>query len=72
MGRVGAFFWKGSLPHFVHTQVREIAVKVSLRSHMDVSQYLLFADGLSALRMLVRRVMFGPIMTVSSSEGLAR
>lgn len=39
---------------------------------MYVSQYLLFADGLSALRKLVRRVMFGPIMTVSSSEGLAR
>ena len=72
MGRVGAIAWKGTLPDFVHTQVREIAVRGSLRSHMDVSQYLLFADGLSALRKLVRRVMFGPIMTVSSSEGLAR
>ena len=72
MGRVRAIAWKGTLPDFVHTQVREIAVKVSLRSHMYVSQYLLFADGLSALRKLVRRVMFGPIMTVSSSEGLAR
>ena len=39
---------------------------------MDVSQYLLIAEGLSALRKLVRRVMFGPIMTVFSSEGLAR
>ena len=72
MGRVRAIAWKGTLPDFVHTQVREIAVKVSVRSHMDVSQYLLFADGLSALRKLVRRVMFGTIMTVSSSEGLAR
>ena len=72
MGGVRAIAWKGSLPHFVHTQVREIAVSGSLRSQMNGSQYLLFAEGLSALRKLVRRVMFGPIMTVSSSEGLAR
>ena len=39
---------------------------------MDVSQYLLIAEGLSALLKLVRGVIFGPIMTVSSSEGLAR
>ena len=72
MGRVRAIAWKGTLPDFVHTQVREIAVKVSLRSHMDVSQYLLFAGGLSALRKLVRGVILGPIITGSSSEGLAR
>ena len=39
---------------------------------MDVSQYLFVAEGLSAALKLVRGVMFGPIMTVSSSEGLAR
>ena len=72
MGRVRAIARKGSLPHSVHTQIRQITVKGPLRSHMDVSQYLLIAEGLSALRKLVRRVMFGTIMTVSSSEGLAR
>ena len=72
MGHVRAIAWKGSLPHFVHTQIRQITVKGSLRSHMDVSQYLLIAEGLSALLKLVRGVIFGPIMTVSSSEGLAR
>ena len=72
MGRVGAFFWKGSLPQFVHTQVREIAVKGSLRSHMDASQYLVFAEGLSAVLKLVRGGIFGPIIMGSPGEGLAR
>ena len=72
MGRVRAFFWKGSLPHFVHTQVREIAVSGSLRSQMNVSQYLFFAEGLSAALKLVRGVIFGSIITGFSSEGLAR
>ena len=71
MGRVRAIAWKGSLPHFVHTQVGEIAVKGSLRSQMNVAQYLLFAEGFSALLKLVRGVIFGPIITGSSSEGLA-
>ena len=39
---------------------------------MNVSQYLFFTEGLSAAFKLVRGVIFGPIMTVSSSEGLAR
>jgi hypothetical protein len=39
---------------------------------MDVSQYLLFAEGLSALLKLLRGVIYGPIITGSSSEGLAR
>ena len=72
MGRVRAIAWKGSLPDFVHTQIRQIAVKGSLRSHMDVSQYLLFAEELRALLKLVRGVIFGPIIAGSSSEGLAR
>ena len=72
MGRVGAIAWKGSLPDFVHTQVREITVRGSLRRQMNVSQYLFFTEGLSTALKLVRGVIFGPIMTVSSSEGLAR
>ena len=72
MGRVGAIAWKGSLPHFVHTQVREIAVRGSLPSQMNVSQYLFFAEGLSAALKLVRGVIFGLIITGSSSEGLER
>ena len=71
MGRVRAIAWKGSLPHFVHTQVGEIALKGSLRSQMNVFQYLLFAEGFSVLLKLVRGVIFGPIITESSSEGLA-
>jgi hypothetical protein len=46
-------------------------VKGSLRSQMNVFQYLLFAEGFSALLKLVRGVIFGPIITESSSEGLA-
>ena len=72
MGRVRAIAWKGSLPDFVHTQIRQIAVKGSLRSLIDVSQYLLFGEGLRALLKLVRGVIFGPIITESSGEGLAR
>ena len=72
MGRVRAIARKGSLPHSVHTQIRQINVKGSLRSHMDVSQYLLFAEGLSALLELLRGVIFGPIIMGSSSEGSAR
>ena len=72
MGRARAIAWKGSLSHFVHTQVREIAVSGSLRSQMNGSQYLFFAEGLSAALKLVRGVIFGPIITGSSSEGLAR
>ena len=72
MGRVRAFAWKGSLLHYVHTQVRQIAVKGSLQSHMDVTQYLLFADGLSAVVRLLRGVIFGPIIMGSYGEGLAR
>ena len=72
MGRARAIAWKGSLSHFVHTQVREITVRGSLPSQMNVSQYLFFTEGLSAALKLVRGVIFGPIMTVSSSEGLAR
>ena len=72
MGGVRAIAWKGSLPHFVHTQVREIAVSGSLRSQMNGSQYLFFAEGLSAALKLVRGVIFGSIITGFSSEGLAR
>ena len=72
MARVRAIAWKGSLPHFVHTQVGEIAVKGSLWSQMHVAQYVLFTGGVSAVLKLMRGVIFGPIMTVSSSEGLAR
>ena len=39
---------------------------------MDVFQYLLFAEGLSALLKLVRGVIFGPIIMGTSGEGLAR
>jgi hypothetical protein len=39
---------------------------------MDVSQYLLFTEGLSALLKLLRGVIYGPIITGSSGEGLAR
>ena len=39
---------------------------------MDVSQYLLFAEGLSALLKRVRGVIFGPIITGPYGEGLAR
>lgn len=72
MGRVRAIAWQGSLPEFVHTQIRQIAVKGSLRSHMDVSQYFFFAEGLRALLKLVRGVIFGPIIMGSPGEGLAR
>ena len=71
MGRVRAIAWKGSLPHFVHTQVGEIAVKGSLWSQMNVAQYLLFDKGLSVLFTFLRSVIFGSIITESSSEGLA-
>ena len=72
MGRVRAIAWKGSLPHFVHPKVREIAVKGSLGSQLTVSQYLVFTEGLSAVLTLMRGVIFGAIITGSSSEGLAR
>ena len=72
MGRVRAIARKEPLPHFVHTKVREIAVKGSLRSQMNVSQYLLFTQGLSAVLKRMRGVIFGSIITGSSSEGLAR
>jgi len=72
MGRVRAIARKGSLPYFIHTQVGEIAVKGSLRSQMNVSQYLLFTEGLSAVLKLTRVVISGSIITGSSSEGLAR
>ena len=39
---------------------------------MDVSKYLLFAQGLSALLKLVRGMIFGPIIMGPSGEGLAR
>ena len=39
---------------------------------MDVSPYLLFAKGLSALLTLVRGVIFGLIIMGPSGEGLAR
>jgi len=38
---------------------------------MDVSQYLFFAEGLSALLKLVRGAIFGSIITGFSSEGVA-
>jgi hypothetical protein len=38
---------------------------------MNVSQYLLFAEGLSALLKLLGSVIFGPIITGSSNEGSA-
>jgi hypothetical protein len=72
MGRVRAIARKGSLPYFVHTQVREIAVRGSLRSQMNVSQYFFFAEGLSAAFKLVRGAIFGSIITGFSSEGVAR
>ena len=72
MGRVRAIARKGPLPYFIHTQVGEIAVKGSLRSQMNVSQYLLFTEGLSAVLKLTRVVISGSIITGSSSEGLAR
>lgn len=39
---------------------------------MDVSKYLPFAEGLSALLKPVRGVIFGPIIMGPSGEGLAR
>jgi hypothetical protein len=72
MGRVRAIARKGSLPHFVHTKVREIAVKGSLRGQMNVSQYVLFTEGLSIVLKRIRGVIFGSIITGSSSEGVAR
>ena len=39
---------------------------------MDASQYLVFAEGLSAVLKLVRGVIFGPIIMGSPGEGLAR
>ena len=39
---------------------------------MDVSQHLLFAEGLSARLKLVRGVIFGPIIMGPSGEGMAR
>ncbi len=72
MGGVRAIAWKGSLPHFVHTQVREIAVSGSLWSQMNVSQYLFFAEGLSAALKLVRGVILDLIITGSFSKGFAR
>jgi hypothetical protein len=71
MGRVRAFARKRSLPQLVHTKVREIAVRASLRIQMDVSQYLLFTTGLSTVLKLVRGVIVGPIITGSPGEGLA-
>ena len=72
MGGVRAIAWKGSLPHFVHTQVRKIGVSGSLRSQMNVSQYLFFAEGLSAALKLVRGVILDLIITGSFSKGFAR
>lgn len=71
MGRVRALARKRSLPQLVHTKVREIAVRASLRIQMDVSQYLLFTTGLSTVLKLVRGVIVGPIITGSPGEGLA-
>ena len=72
MGRVRAIAWKGSLPHFVHTQVREIAVKGSLWIQVYVSQYFLFVKGLSTIFKLVRGLNFGPIIVGSLGGGLVR
>ena len=60
------------MPHDVHTQIGEIGVKGSLGSQMDVFQSLLFDRGLSVLLAFVRSVIFGPIITGSLGEGLAR
>ena len=72
MGRVRAIAWKGSLPHFVHTKVREIALKGSLRSQINVSRHLLFTEALSAVLKLMRVVIRGPIIAESLGEGWAR
>ena len=71
MGCVRALARKRSLQQLVHTKVREIAVRASLRIQMDVSQYLLFTTGLSTVLKLVRGVIVGPIITGSPGEGLA-
>ena len=72
MGCVRALARKRSLQQLVHTKVREIAVKGSLRSQMNVSQYVLFTEGLSIVLKRIRGVIFGSIITGFSSEGLAR
>ena len=72
MGCVRALARKRSLQQLVHTKVREIAVRASLRIQIDVSQYPLFATGFSTVLKLVRGVIFDPIITGSPGEGLAR
>ena len=59
MGRVGAIARKGSLSHFVHTQVREITGRGSLPSQMNVSAFF-FTEGLSTALKLVRGVILAP------------
>jgi hypothetical protein len=39
---------------------------------MNVSQYVLFTEGLSIVLKRIRGVIFGSIITGSSSEGVAR
>ena len=72
MGCVHALARKRSLQQLVHTKVREIAVRASLRIQMDVSQYLVFATGFSTVLKLVLGVTFGPMIMGSPGEGLAR
>ena len=60
------------MPHYVHTQVREIALKGSLRSQMHIFHYLLPAKGFRAYAKLVRGVLVVPIIVLSPCEGLAR